>query len=114
MSGRDAVLAAVQDWLNTTPPERIAEAARNQADITPALIAKYPKSQLPLALMLLGKQGLAELQDMDSISKLDWVIDYLLKHRPRVGIVLWQHSEWFLGQLHQAVTMFLAEVGQRV
>ena len=111
MSGRDAVLAAVQEWLNTTAPDRLAEEARTQADIVAELLAKYPKAQLSLAVMLLGRQGLAELQAMDATAKLEWVIDYLLQHRPRVGMLLWQHSEWFLVQLHQAVTMFLAAAG---
>jgi len=111
MSGRDAVLAAVQEWLNTTAPDRIAEQARTQADIVPELLAKHPKAQLSLAVTLLGRQGLAELQAMDAVAKLEWVIDYLLKHRPRVGMLLWQHSEWFLAQLHRAVTMFLAAAG---
>jgi len=109
ISGRDAVMAAVNDWLNTTSAKHVIEAAKSEKDIATEILAKHSKSQIKLALSLLGARGLSELRQLNSVSNLQWVIDELLRKRRSVGISLWQHDEWFLRQIVTVITAFLAE-----
>lgn len=114
MSGRDAIKAAINDWLAKTPVAEVTDAATREESISGKILAGYSKDQVPLAVQLIGRQGLNELTAMNSTNQLDWTIDFVLRRHKRVGGVLWQHSEWFKSQLQQALNAFLVEVRARV
>ncbi len=102
------VETAILNWITDKDPRTLQRDARQEASLADQL-NRERGWQLPLARHLLSEEDIAAIGRMDQ-ADFEALLDVLLMESPDHGVVCWQHKGWYLQQMQDVQSLFIARM----